>query len=92
MVRSGEWRAACYRCPRNSNEESPLRSSVILLALVFGAAPALAQSDLQKRFDAKLAEAWFKANDWTSDYDVARKRSRERGKLMFAYFTRSYAE
>jgi hypothetical protein len=39
--------------------------------------------------DKKLAEDWFKANDWTSDYDEARKRSKETGKVIFSYFTRS---
>ena len=70
-----------------------MRNSVILLAaLAFGAAPALAQTDLEQKRDAKLAEAWFRANDWTNDYDAARKRARESGKLIFAYFSRSYAE
>jgi len=39
--------------------------------------------------DKKLAEAWVKANPWTSDYDGARKRASDSGKPVFAYFTRS---
>jgi hypothetical protein len=62
-----------------------------LTSLLLVAAPAAAQSDLEKKRDAKLAEKWFTSNEWTSDYDVARKRAKESGKVIFAYFTRSYS-
>jgi len=39
----------------------------------------------------KLAKPVFQKADWTFDYDAARERAREEGKLIFAYFTRSYA-
>jgi hypothetical protein len=48
-------------------------------------------AELQAKLDAKLGEAWFTANPWTADYDVARARAKSKGKVIFAYFTRSYA-
>jgi cytochrome oxidase Cu insertion factor (SCO1/SenC/PrrC family) len=73
-----------------------LQSMMLALAglvLAFVAASAVAQDkdDLQAKYEAKVAEAWFKDNGFTDDYDVARQRSKETGKPIFAYFTRSYA-
>ena len=66
--------------------------SSLLAALCF-ALPAAAHDveALTKKRDAKLAEDWFTSNGWTSDYDQARKKAKESGKVIFAYFTRSYA-
>ena len=66
----------------------------LLLALgLFGSTRAGAdeQEVLRQKLEAKLAEPWLSAQDWTNDYDLARQRSAESGKLIFAYFTRSYA-
>lgn len=65
-----------------------------LLALLL-AAPVLAQdakeSNEQKR-DKKLAEEWLrKPAAWITDYDEARKAAKDGKKLIFGYFTRSYA-
>ncbi len=54
-------------------------------------APAQTQEDFAKRRDAKLQSAFLRNADWTTDYDVARRKSAKSGKLIFAYFTRSYA-
>ena len=51
----------------------------------------VAQDDLQAKYEKKVSEAWFTNNGFTDDYDVARERSKESGKPIFAYFTRSYA-
>lgn len=63
------------------------------LSLVLSAAPGLAQdvSELERKRDEKLAAKWFTSNPWTNDYDQARKQAQESGKVIFAYFTRSYA-
>ncbi|MCO5169176.1 MAG: thioredoxin family protein [Planctomycetes bacterium] len=63
------------------------------LLLLGVAAPAAAQDadELRRRRAAKVEEAWFTRNPWTDDFDVAKERARERGKVIFAYFTRSYA-
>lgn len=65
-----------------------------LLLLLCAVAPAFAQGnedELRRKRAAKVAEAWFTSNPWTDDYDVARQRATESGKVIFGYFTRSYA-
>jgi hypothetical protein len=66
-----------------------------VLLLLCAAMPALAQGgneeELRKKRAAKVAEPWFTMNPWTDDYDVARQRAKESGKVIFGYFTRSYA-
>lgn len=49
------------------------------------------QGELIKARDAKLAEEWLKKADWITDYDKAREEAKKSGKLIFAYFTRSYS-
>ncbi|MCA8941806.1 MAG: hypothetical protein KDB80_04535 [Planctomycetes bacterium] len=49
------------------------------------------QQRLIKQRDEKLAKAFLKNGDWITDYDAAKKRATESGKLIFGYFTRSYA-
>lgn len=39
----------------------------------------------------KLAEPFMAAAAWITDYDKAREEANTTGKLIFAYFTRSYA-
>lgn len=39
----------------------------------------------------KLAKPVFHEPRWETDYDAARARAKKEGKLIFAYFTRSYA-
>ena len=46
--------------------------------------------ELVKRRDAKLAEAWLEVAPWTVSYEKALERAEKSGKLIFAYFTRSY--
>lgn len=49
------------------------------------------QADLIKKRDEKLALEVFKKAPWTFDYDAAREQAKKEGKLIFAYFSRSYA-
>ena len=49
------------------------------------------QAELIKKRDAKLAEPFLKNAEWVTDYDQALKTAAESKKLIFAYFTRSYA-
>jgi len=62
------------------------------LALL-GALPATAaaQPDLEERLDRKLAEPWLSAQPWFTDYDEARARAAESGRVILAFFTKSYA-
>ncbi len=65
----------------------------ILAALMLGLAqPALAQDDeLAAKKAKKLAEPFLKSSAWHTDYDEALAAAAKSGKLIFAYFTRSYA-
>ncbi len=64
----------------------------LALALVVGTpALAAAQDDLVAKRDKKLAEPFLKKADWITDFDEAKAAAKNDGKLIFAYFTRSYA-
>jgi hypothetical protein len=49
------------------------------------------QDELKKRYEDKLTKPFLAAATWTTDYDKARATAKEEGKLLFGYFTRSYA-
>lgn len=49
------------------------------------------QKELIRLRDEKLALPVFKKADWTFDYDAARARAKKEGKVIFTYFSRSYA-
>lgn len=71
-----------------------LRSAAI--ALLFLAIPATAfarqdQDQMKKNLDEKLAKTFVKSAPWILDYDEAKAAAKKSNKLIFAYFTRSYA-
>ena len=66
----------------------PLPSLLLLLGLC---AAADAQDDLQQKLDTKLHSAFLKQAAWSTDYDKALATATETGRLVFTYFTRSYA-
>ena len=71
-----------------------LALSVLLPVLVAFSSPAIAQdrqAELKNKLNKKLAEPWVKKAPWITDYDKARAEAKKSGKLIFAYFTRSYA-
>lgn len=47
--------------------------------------------DLAKKRDEKLAAEWIKKGGWITDYDQALAEAKKSDKIIFAYFTRSYA-
>ena len=64
---------------------------------LLGAAGLTAQREkpspetLQRKYDEEIALPFIAKGGWILDYDDARRRAREEGKLIFAYFSRSYA-
>ncbi len=52
---------------------------------------APSQKELEEKRDQKLAKGFLKKARWITDYDKARAQAQKSGKLIFAYFTRSYA-
>jgi len=68
--------------------------SVLLPLLAAFSSPAAAQrsqAELKDNLQKKLAKAWVKKVNWITDYDKALAEAKKSGKLIFAYFTRSYA-
>ena len=53
--------------------------------------PQPSQDDLKQKRTEKLAKPVFQKAPWVHDYDQAREQAKKEGKLIFAYFTRSYA-
>lgn len=49
------------------------------------------QQRLIKQRDEKLEKAFLKNGDWVTDYDAALKKASDTDRLVFGYFTRSYA-
>ncbi len=69
-----------------------VRSAIVLLSLgVLLPAQNKSQEQLVELRTEKLAKEVFKKASWVVDYDAARRRAKESGKPIFAYFTRSYA-
>lgn len=54
-------------------------------------APGGQVDDLAKKLEAKLNEKFLKNAEWVTDYDAALAKAKESKKLIFGYFSRSYA-
>ena len=52
---------------------------------------APSQDELEALRAEKLAKDVFQKAPWITDYDAARAKAKQEDKLIFAYFTRSYA-
>jgi len=62
------------------------------IALAAAASVAAAQEpEMQAKLEEKLAKEFVSKAAWELDFDKARAKAKETGKLIFAYFTRSYA-
>lgn len=70
-----------------------MKHALLALAFAFAAARAPAQSpeDFAKLRDEKLKKPFLTKASWFTDYDKARAESKQSGKPIFAYFTRSYS-
>jgi len=71
---------AALQFPRMRTFASAL---VVLSAAAYG-------EDLQGNLASKLAQPFVKNAGWATDYEDALGRAKKEGKLVFAYFTRSY--
>ncbi len=66
--------------------------ALVSLALAAPAAAQYDQAEMQKNLEAKMAKDFISNAGWVTDYDEAQKMAKEQGKLIFVYFTRSYAQ
>lgn len=63
------------------------------LTALLGSLPLAAQSSeaLERMLEQKLESRFLEKAEWVTDWDEARSRAAQEGKVIFAYFTRSYA-
>lgn len=74
------------------NGQDPAPAPTRAARLSSGGAPqGKSQEALIKLREEKLAKEVFKKAPWMFDYDKARETAKNEGKLIFTYFTRSYA-
>ena len=52
---------------------------------------AQSQDRLRNLYAEKLTHDFIEHGGWITDYDVARAKAKEEGKVLFVYFSRSYA-
>lgn len=62
-----------------------------LCAAVAAQGPDSKQDELKNKLAKKLAGTWIKNAEWRTDLADAKAKSKASGKLIFGYFTRSYA-
>lgn len=66
----------------------------MMIPLLVAAAFALQDptpEELVARRDEKLASPFLAKAAWRTDYDRAREEAKKSGRIIFAYFTRSYS-
>jgi hypothetical protein len=61
------------------------------LAFALLLAGSVRAQSFEERLEKKLQAPFLKNAPWVLDYDEARKLAREKGRVVFAYFTRSFA-
>ncbi len=67
-----------------------MRTSLAGIPLVVALSATAHARDLEARLEAKLAQPFVKNAAWVLDYGKALQESKRSGKLVFAYFTRSF--
>jgi len=67
-----------------------LRSLAAGMILV-PALSAQSQTQLKKKYEEKLALDFIEYGGWMTEYDAARARAKKEDKVLFVYFSRSYA-
>jgi len=65
--------------------------SILWVATAAAQEDGVLQAELQEKFEHKMESAFASSGSWLTDYELARKIAKQEGKLMFVYFTRSYA-
>lgn len=63
----------------------------VLLGTTVQAQDSGVQQKYKKSYEEALSADFITHGGWVTDYDVARERAAKEGKLIFAFFSRSYA-
>ena len=64
-------------------------AAALLVAPARSSAPR--QDALQEKYEHKLSLEFVAYGGWLTDYDQARAKAKEEGKVLFTYFSRSYS-
>lgn len=67
-----------------------LPAAALLATLLPGQAQERSQDEYKQMRAETLAKEVFKKAPWLLDYDKARETAKQEGKLIFAYFTKSF--
>lgn len=67
-----------------------MRCVLSLAALLLFVGSAHGQ-DLEEKYDAKLKKKFMSTIKWEQNLEEAMRKSKETGKPIFGYFTRSYS-
>jgi hypothetical protein len=71
--------------------QTPKLLAAAVAGLLFTVPIQAQEDDMQARFEAKVSEDWVSSGNWVLDFDEAKARAKAENKIIFAYFTRSYA-
>lgn len=72
----------------------PTSVSALALALAMAATASAqqpSQAELQEKLEAELKEPFLQNAPWVLDYAEAMQKAKAENKVIFAYFTRTYA-
>ncbi len=67
-----------------------MQTKLALAVLAALSTSALAETN-EEKLEKKLQAPFLKGAAWELDYDVALKKAKDQNKVIYAYFTRSYA-
>ena len=70
-----------------------LKSALLGLAVLASAGTPQAQdqAEFRAKLEAKLGLPFISHGNWLLDFDQAKAKAKEEGKVIFVYFSRSYA-
>jgi len=73
-----------------------MKTLAMLILAGLSVAPAVTAAphgpaDLQEKYEAKLALDFVEFGGWITDFDKAKAKAKQEGKVLFTYFSRSYA-
>lgn len=71
----------------NGSKMRPNMRRWIASLLIVCPLAAQQRPDPAQELESKLASPFLRHAEWTTDYDVARRQAKQRGALIFGYFT-----
>lgn len=76
---------------RRNQMQTPKLLAAAVAGLLFAAPIQAQEDDMRAKYEAKISEDWVSNGNWVLDFEEAKARAKAENKLIFAYFTRSYA-